>query len=108
MMHGGAIVPEGDRVGLPGEAALEFRRLAVAVEHLQERIALALVQAHDVRGEVAIDVERLAAGDGMRAHHRMLVPGEAALLRLLAEAAAIDLRAVMDGRQALAQALDWA
>jgi len=38
----------------------------------------------------------------------MLVPRKAAFLRLLAEAAAIDLRAVMDGRQALAQVLDRA
>ena len=79
---------------------------AVTPEHLEQRIALVLAEADDARGEVAVDVERLAAGDGMGAHDGMLVAREAALLGRVAEAAAIDLRAVMHRAQALAQALD--
>src|SRR5260221_13560217 len=40
MMHGRAVVPEGDRVGTPGEATVQPRRLAVAVEHPQQRLPL--------------------------------------------------------------------
>src|SRR5258708_3323047 len=47
MMHCRAVVPEGDRVGLPHEAALEFRRLAMPVEHLEQGIALGLAQTDD-------------------------------------------------------------
>src|SRR5581483_4407792 len=79
VVHGAAVVPEGDRVGLPDEAALELRRLAVAVEHVEQRVALVPAEAHNARGEVAVDVERLATGHRMRADHRMLGPREAAL-----------------------------
>src|SRR6185436_6924088 len=106
MMLGGAVVPEGDRVRPPREAALELRRLAMAVQHLQQSVALVPAQADDVRREVAVDIERLAAGHRMSAHHRVLVAREATLLGLLAEAAAIDLGAVMHRGQSLAQPLD--
>src|SRR5215471_9800757 len=52
VMHGRAIVPEGERVGPPGEAALELRRLAVTIEHLQQRIAFMTAEPHDAGGEV--------------------------------------------------------
>src|SRR5260221_11715790 len=106
MMHGGAVVPEGDRVGTPGEAAVQLRRLAVAVEHPEQRIALAAAQPDDVRGEVAVHIERLASRHGMGAHHGMLIARKAAFLGLITEAATIDLRAVMYRCQPLTQKLD--
>ena len=63
-------------------------------------------QADDVRGEVRIDIKRLAAGHRMGAHDRMLAARKAAFLGRIAEPAAIDLGAVMDCRQSLAQKLD--
>src|SRR5256714_12794299 len=67
-----AIVPERDRVLAPAEAALEQRVLAVLIEIRENRVALVARNADDVRGEAAIDVERLAVRHRMRAHHRML------------------------------------
>src|SRR5476651_1329164 len=104
VVHRRAVVPEGDRVGLPGEAALELRRLAVAVEHLEQGIALVFAQAHDVRREVAVDVERLAAGHRMGAHDRMLAARKALAGRWgAAEASAVDLGAVVHGHKSLAE-----
>src|SRR5678815_904676 len=60
-----AVVPERDRVHLPAEPAVELRRLDVAVEELQHRVALRPRELLDARGEAAVDVERLAAGDGV-------------------------------------------
>src|SRR5882757_2682760 len=66
MMLGRTVVPESDRVRTPGEAALELRRLAMTIEHLEQRIAFAAAQADDVGGEVAVHIERLAARHRMR------------------------------------------
>src|SRR3954454_14999737 len=63
VVQGAAIVPERDRVRLPAEAAVEFRRLGVAVQHLQEGVAFEAAQALDRGGEVRVDEQRLAAGD---------------------------------------------
>ena len=57
-----AIVPEGDGVGLPLEAALELRRLDVAIEHLEQGVALVSLELRNAQGEAAIDVEALSAG----------------------------------------------
>src|SRR3954470_22388383 len=69
---GAAVVPEGDRVRLPAEAALEQRVLHVLVEPGQDAVALVARDAEDAGGEAAVDVERLTAGDGVGAHHRVL------------------------------------
>ncbi|MHC2381790.1 hypothetical protein ACVIHA_006188 [Bradyrhizobium liaoningense] len=71
-MLGAAVVPEGDGVLGPAEAALEQRVLGVLVEISQHRIALVARDAVDVAGEAAVDVERLPARDRMRAHDGML------------------------------------
>src|SRR6266404_138978 len=106
MMHRGAVVPEGDRVGLPDEAALELRCLGMAIEHLEQRLALMTLETDDAGGEIAVHIKRLAPGYRMSAHHRMLVAWKAAGFGRVAEAAAIDLGAVMHGGEALAQPLD--
>ena len=54
-----AIVPEGDRVLGPAEAALEQRIFCVLVEIAQDRVALVARNADDVRREAAIDVKCL-------------------------------------------------
>ena len=56
-----AIVPEGDRIRAPLEAAHELGHLDVAVEHLQHGRALVRLELDDPGGEAAIDVERLLA-----------------------------------------------
>src|SRR4029079_12397371 len=52
-----AIVPEGDRILGPAEAALEQRVLRVLVEITQDRVALVTRNADDVRRKAAIDIE---------------------------------------------------
>src|SRR5258708_5997462 len=83
---GRAIVPEGERSRRPAEAASEFRPHLVAEEEIEQRCALRLAHALEADGVGDIDVERLAAGFGMRADDRML--GEKMLARLPARAAA--------------------
>src|SRR5690349_8486938 len=68
VMLGAAVVPERHRVGLPLEAALELRRLDVAIEHLEQRIAFVLLELRDAQGETTIDVQPLPAGHRMGAH----------------------------------------
>src|SRR5450432_1329714 len=67
-----AIVPEGDRVLLPAEAALEQRILHVLIEVVQDSVALVARHADQAAGEAAVHVERLLSRDRMSAHHRML------------------------------------
>ena len=91
-VHGAAVVPEGDGVLLPAEAALELGRLAVANQHLQERVALVLSQAFDALGEAAIDEQALSARHRMRAHDGMDGFGEF-LVGAIVLAARVDMRA---------------
>src|SRR2546422_9384772 len=85
-----AVVPERDRAHLPPEAALELRRLDVAIEELQERVALGLRELDDPGGEPRVNVERLASRHGMRAHDGMLGLRKHLALVLHAVAPAID------------------
>src|SRR5579872_4104071 len=71
VVHGGAVVPECHRPHLPPEPAAELGALTVAVQHVEETIALGLREALDEAGEVRIDEEAVASGVGMGAHHRM-------------------------------------
>src|SRR5476649_1961436 len=60
-----AIVPEGDRVLLPAEAALEQRVLHVLIEVVQDAVALVARHADQAAGEAAVHVERLLSRDRM-------------------------------------------
>ena len=98
-----AVVPEGDGVGAPAEAALEQRVLHVLVEIAQDAVALVARHADQAAGEAAIDVERLLAGHGVCANHRVLGARVLRLVRhteILVEAA-IDRLAVVDRGHAL-------
>src|SRR6266850_685128 len=68
---GAAVVPEGDGVFGPAEAALEQRIFGVLVEIGQHGVALVAGNACYEAGEAAVDVERLPARHRMRAHDRM-------------------------------------
>src|SRR5215470_815651 len=57
-----AVVPEGDRMTLPGEPHLKFLTRAVLAQKLEERSALVPRQPIDMSGEVAVDEQRLAPG----------------------------------------------
>ena len=63
-----AVVPEGDRMGLPAEPDLEFLARAVLAQVVQDRTALLWCKPIDMGGEVAIDEQRLALRHRMRAH----------------------------------------
>ena len=71
-MLGAAIVPERDRAGAPSEAALKFGIFEVPEEHLENCVALALLQLHDSSGEHPIHVKCLASRLRMSPYHRML------------------------------------
>lgn len=67
----GAIVPEGDRIGLPAKTALEARLVDVLAEELDQRVALGLRETFDPLDRDGVEVERLASAPWMRAHERM-------------------------------------
>src|SRR5262249_25900505 len=66
MMLGAAVVPERDRVRLPAKAHAELRRLDVAKQHGEDRIALVAAHADDAGGEEAVHEQAFAAGDRMQ------------------------------------------
>ncbi len=68
-MLAGAIVPEGDGIRPPAEAALIFGDRGLRIEIFQQRIGFGLVHPHDMLCERDIDVEALAPGFGMGADH---------------------------------------
>src|SRR5262249_27291888 len=75
-----AVVPERDRVLLPAEAALEQWVGHVLEQVSQDAVALVARNAVDIPGEALVDVERLAAGHRMGAHHRVVGMGVALLV----------------------------
>src|SRR5262249_20943553 len=66
-----AVVPKGDRRGLPAEPHLEFLPGAELAQKVQARAALLSRQPIDMGGELAIDVQRLALCHRMGANNRM-------------------------------------
>jgi hypothetical protein len=100
-----AVVPERDRVRLPLEAAMQFRRLDVAVEHLQYRVALLLAQLHDAGGEGAVDEQCLAPGHRMGADQGMLLT-RVLLAPVFGVPSAVDMLAVVDRGHAFKHPLD--
>src|SRR5690349_5008346 len=72
VVHRTAIVPKGERAGLPAEAAGELGPDLVLPQELQQCQTLRLGPSPDVGRVCARGVERLAAGLGMRAHEGML------------------------------------
>src|SRR5215467_7128518 len=69
-----AVVPEGDRMRLPAEPALEFLPGTKLAEKVEDGTAFVSRQLVDVGGEVAIDIECFALCHRMRAHDRMRCP----------------------------------
>src|SRR3546814_7382121 len=68
---GAAVVPERHRALLPAEAAGELRLHLVAEQEFQDRRALLLGHALEMRGVGEVHVERLAARLGVGAHRRV-------------------------------------
>src|SRR5215475_14265314 len=66
-----AVVPEGDRTGLPAEATGELGAMTVLDEIVEERTALRFRHALEALRVGAVDIEQLAPGFGVRDHHRM-------------------------------------
>src|SRR5260221_14295228 len=71
VVHGAAIVPEGERARPPSEAAGEFRPRRVGVEEIEDRRALLAGHAVEASGIDRVDEQCLAAGLGMNADRRM-------------------------------------
>ena len=55
------VVPDGDRVGAPAEAAAEARLLHVLLQEAEQLRRLALAEPQDARGEEPVDEEALPA-----------------------------------------------
>ncbi len=75
-----AIVPEGDRVLAPAEAALEQRIGHMLVKITQHAVALVAWNAENAPGKALVDVKRFLAGHRMRPHDRVLGTGVARLV----------------------------
>src|SRR5436190_23603124 len=60
LMLDAAVVPEGDRMRLPAEPALEFLPGSKLAQKVEDRAAFFSRQLVDVGGEVAVDIKRLA------------------------------------------------
>src|SRR5260370_35671973 len=88
-----AVVPEGNRVGLPAEPHLEFLPRAELAQEGEDRAALVSRQSVDMGGEVAVDVERLALRHRMGANDRM-------------RCARVDLAAFGEAHQRVVPAID--
>jgi hypothetical protein len=67
-----AVVPKRNRVWCPLKAHAQLGRLNVPIEHLQNRVAFALVQTDNMRGEEAIHEQAFPTCLGMRPNNRML------------------------------------
>src|SRR6202008_4541406 len=67
-----AVVPEGDRVLLPAEAALEQWVCHVLVQIPQDAVALVARNPVYVAGKTLVDVERLFAGHRVGADDRVV------------------------------------
>ena len=65
------IVPDCDRVRLPGEPDLYFRHLDRIEQHIEDRPAFALVHADDALRKGAVDEDPGPAGNRMPDHDRM-------------------------------------
>lgn len=70
-MLDGPVIPDGDGVRAPTEPYLEVRLRRVVEQEIQQRPALILGNALDALREAAVDEQRLASGDRMRADDRV-------------------------------------
>ena len=101
------VVPEGQRIGLPGDPAPQPRRRGdVPVQHVQHGTALGAAQTDDVRREALVDVEDLAARARVAGDHRVLIAGIAAFRRRRLVRTDVGNRAVVDSRQPVQESLD--
>ena len=66
------VVPERDRMGLPAEAHLEIRVIAVLIQIGQDGVALVPRHAAQPRGEGGVDVDQLAARHRVLGDDRLL------------------------------------
>src|SRR5262249_12964160 len=66
-----AVVPKGDRMGLPAEPHLEFLPCAELAQKAQDCAAFVSRQPIDMGGELTIDVQRLALCHWMGANNPM-------------------------------------
>ena len=71
IVPGRAIVPDRHRARLPSHAAGVVRRQCLGIKASKQRQALLACHADNVHRESAVDVEQLAARDGVADHHRM-------------------------------------
>ena len=74
-MHHRGVVPEHHVAGPPAVGHAEFVAQAVIEDLFHERSAFGGRQAFDMGGVGRVDVDRLAAGLGMGADHRMHTRG---------------------------------
>src|SRR5205823_10818597 len=91
-----AVVPKRNRVWCPLEAHAQLGRLNVPIEHLENRVAFALAQTNNMRGEEAIHEQAFPTCLGMRPNNRMLGMRIDLSAVVIAVAAAIMLLAIVD------------
>src|SRR5262245_47620976 len=90
-----AIVPKCNRVGRPLETHTQLGGLDVPIEHFENRVAFALAQTDNVRGEEAIHEQAFLTCLGVRPHNRMLGTRIDLLAVVITVAPAIMLLAIL-------------
>src|SRR4051812_16606630 len=71
IVHGAAVVPQGERTDAPPEATRELRPHRMLEQIAQQRAALVLGHVDEAGGVRDVDVQRFAAGFGMRTNDGM-------------------------------------
>src|SRR5260370_16281614 len=102
-----AVVPKCNRVRRPLEAHAQLGGLNVPIKHFENRVAFALAQTDNMRGEEAIHEQAFPTCLGMRPNNRMLGTRIDLSAVVIAVAAAIMLLAILDRCQAINELPHW-
>lgn len=113
-----AVIPDDDRLRCPPHARLVIDTARnVCVQESKQRIALLFLEAHNTPREAGVDVQRLLASSGVRAHDWVLVGDRLATddaAALVAELGLLDtgvdgleaVQALLEGRREAVVGLD--
>src|SRR5947209_17928847 len=102
-----AVVPKCNRVRRPLETHAQLGGLKVPRKHFENRVAFALAQTDNMRGEEAIHEQAFPTCLGMRPNNWMLRSRIDSSAIVIAVAAAIMLLAIVDRCEAINELADW-
>src|SRR5215468_2349569 len=101
------VIPKCNRIRLPLEAHAQLGRLDVPIQHLENCVALALLQADNSCREEAVDEKALPPGYRVSPNHRVLGARECLASVVYAVPSPIYMFAVMNCGEAVQQFSHW-